>query len=64
MTPLESWNQSWHMAADHLECVHCKNCQWPWNSNQPFRHEPGCPIEGSVQYPWQELAEILRSKSY
>ena len=55
------WHCWWHINGDHLECVDCKACQWPWNSAAPFRHENDCASAAKAPtYPWHDLARIIR----
>jgi hypothetical protein len=60
-TKMASWHRWWHINGDHLECVECKACQWPWNAPVPFHHEDGCSYAGGAPaYPWRDLAKIIR----
>lgn len=59
---LQDWETRWMLDADHLHCLSCQVKQWPFNSGQPFPHASECVRSGKTEYPWGELAGILRAE--
>lgn len=56
-----TWHRWWSINGDHLECVKCKACQWPWNASTAFIHIEECTnAAGAPLFPWRDLAKILR----
>jgi hypothetical protein len=58
---MADWHQWWQINGDHLECVKCKACQWPWNAAIKFSHDQACANSTTASlYPWKDLATIIR----
>lgn len=60
--PLETWNRHWVLQDSRLRCRLCGASQ-DLTDDSAFSHSLGCEFWGRQdQYPWSELAEILRQK--
>ena len=60
--PLETWNRHWVLQGSRLRCQLCGASQ-DLTADSAFSHSLGCEFWGRQdQYPWSELAEILRQK--
>jgi hypothetical protein len=60
--PLETWNRHWVLQGSRLRCRLCGASQ-DLMDNCAFSHNLGCPFWGRTdQYPWSELAKILRQQ--
>jgi len=58
---LNTWKLNWIIDGNRLECAHCRVSQTIEAAGQPFVHLQHCRAHSeSPQYPWQELAEILK----
>ena len=60
--PLKTWNIHWVLQGSRLRCQLCGASQ-DLTDDSAFSHSLGCEFWGRQdQYPWSELAEILRQK--
>lgn len=56
-----AYSNRWHVVGIFLRCVSCGESQKASGSTRPFPHGPGCRASSADgDFPWRELAEILR----
>jgi hypothetical protein len=55
-----SWTGRWAMMGSFLMCSQCLAIQQVAEARSPFTHLEGCPAIKNDQYPWQELASLMR----
>lgn len=58
---LEAWHSRWSLEGGFLICRHCQSVHSAGRADQSFVHASGCALQANfLQYPWRELAELLR----
>jgi hypothetical protein len=58
---LRAWKNDWLMDGDLLICRYCNVAQPIHLASSPFIHIAPCdPVDRPPQFPWQELADIIK----
>lgn len=59
---LRSWNASWRLVGDSVQCAQCGKAQDKRYRERPFVHADTCPAKSeTAQRPWRDLHDILHS---
>jgi len=53
-------SRRWHTVGLFMRCTACGHSQKASESARPFPHDPACQANAGEEFPWQELAAILR----
>lgn len=58
------WVDLWELSSDMVNCKECHAGQHQAHCELAFVHRPTCSREGSGQYPYIELLEMLKMTHY